>query len=328
MKLGTLDDGTRDGQLIVVSRDLQRAHLATDIAPRLQSVLDDWQFLAPQLADLYETLNLGKARHAFAFDPQQCLAPLPRAYQWADGSAYVNHVELLRRSRQAAMPERFWHDPLMYQGGSDDFIGPCRPARFASEDWGIDFEAEVAVIVDDVPMQCLQGEASEHIRLIMLANDWSLRHLVPDELAKGFGFYQSKPATAFSPLAVTPDELGQAWDGERMHLPVRCWRNQALVGQANAGEDMAFGFAQLIEHAAKTRRLRAGSIIGSGTVSNKDRSRGYSCIAEIRALETMDQGSASTAYLHFGERVRIEVLDAQANNVFGTIDQQVLQNHP
>ncbi|MEY3184628.1 MAG: hypothetical protein RLZZ613_1316 [Pseudomonadota bacterium] len=328
MKLGTLDDGTRDGQLIVVSRDLQRAHLATDIAPRLQSVLDDWQFLAPQLADLYETLNLGKARHAFAFDPQQCLAPLPRAYQWADGSAYVNHVELLRRSRQAAMPERFWHDPLMYQGGSDDFIGPCRPALFASEDWGIDFEAEVAVIVDDVPMQCLQGEASEHIRLIMLANDWSLRHLVPDELAKGFGFYQSKPATAFSPLAVTPDELGQAWDGERMHLPVRCWRNQALVGQANAGEDMVFGFAQLIEHAAKTRRLRAGSIIGSGTVSNKDRSRGYSCIAEIRALETMDQGSASTAYLHFGERVRIEVLDAQANNVFGTIDQQVLQNHP
>jgi fumarylacetoacetate (FAA) hydrolase len=328
MKLGTLDDGTRDGQLIVVSRDLQRAHLATDIAPRLQSVLDDWQFLATQLADLYETLNLGKARHAFAFDPQQCLAPLPRAYQWADGSAYVNHVELLRRSRQAAMPERFWHDPLMYQGGSDDFIGPCRPARFASEDWGIDFEAEVAVIVDDVPMQCLQGEASEHIRLIMLANDWSLRHLVPDELAKGFGFYQSKPATAFSPLAVTPDELGQAWDGERMHLPVRCWRNQALVGQANAGEDMVFGFAQLIEHAAKTRRLRAGSIIGSGTVSNKDRSRGYSCIAEIRALETMDQGSASTAYLHFGERVRIEVLDAQANNVFGTIDQQVLQNHP
>ncbi len=328
MKLGTLDDGTRDGQLIVVSRDLQRAHLATDIAPRLQSVLDDWQFLAPQLADLYETLNLGKARHAFAFDPQQCLAPLPRAYQWADGSAYVNHVELLRRSRQAAMPERFWHDPLMYQGGSDDFIGPCRPALFASEDWGIDFEAEVAVIVDDVPMQCLQGEASEHIRLIMLANDWSLRHLVPDELAKGFGFYQSKPATAFSPLAVTPDELGQAWDGERMHLPVRCWRNQALVGQTNAGDDMVFGFAQLIEHAAKTRRLRAGSIIGSGTVSNKDRSRGYSCIAEIRALETMDQGSASTAYLHFGERVRIEVLDAQANNVFGTIDQQVLQNHP
>lgn len=328
MKLGTLDDGTRDGQLIVVSRDLQRAHLATDIAPRLQSVLDDWPFLAPQLADLYETLNLGKARHAFAFDPQQCLAPLPRAYQWADGSAYVNHVELLRRSRQAAMPERFWHDPLMYQGGSDDFIGPCRPALFASEDWGIDFEAEVAVIVDDVPMQCLQSEASEHIRLIMLANDWSLRHLVPDELAKGFGFYQSKPATAFSPLAVTPDELGQAWDGERMHLPVRCWRNQELVGQANAGEDMVFGFAQLIEHAAKTRRLRAGSIIGSGTVSNKDRSRGYSCIAEIRALETMDQGSASTTYLHFGERVRIEVLDAQANNVFGTIDQQVLQNHP
>jgi fumarylacetoacetate (FAA) hydrolase len=328
MKLGTLDDGTRDGQLIVVSRDLQRAHLAADIAPRLQSVLDDWTFLAPQLADLYDMLNLGKARHAFAFDARQCLAPLPRAYQWADGSSYVNHVELLRRSRQAEMPERFWHDPLMYQGGSDDFIGPCRPALFASEAWGIDFEAEVAVIVDDVPMQCSQSEASEHIRLIMLANDWSLRHLVPEELAKGFGFYQSKPATAFSPVAVTPDELGEAWDGERMHLAVHCWRNQQRVGQAQAGEDMVFGFGQLIEHAAKTRRLRAGSIIGSGTVSNRDRSRGYSCIAEVRALETIDHGSPMTPYLHFGEQVRIEVRDAQANNVFGTIDQQVLENHP
>lgn len=328
MKLGTLDDGTRDGQLMVVSRDLQRAHLASDIAPRLQSVLDDWSFLAPQLADLYETLNQGKARHAFAFDPKQCLAPLPRAYQWVDGSAYVNHVELMRRSRQAEMPERFWHDPLMYQGGSDDLIGPCRPALFASEQWGIDFEAEVAVIVDDVPMQCSRTEAMEHIRLILLANDWSLRHLIPDELAKGFGFYQSKPATAFSPLAVTPDELGQAWDGERMHLPVRCYRNQNLVGEAKAGEDMVFSFAQLIEHAAKTRRLRAGTILGSGTVSNRDRSRGYSCIAEIRALETMDQGAASTAYLQFGEQIRIEVLDAQSNNIFGSIDQQVLQNHP
>jgi len=328
MKLGTLDDGTRDGQLMVVSRDLQLAHLAADIAPRLQSVLDDWQFLAPQLADLYDTLNQGKARHAFSFDPRQCLAPLPRAYQWADGSAYVNHVELMRRSRNASLPERFWHDPLIYQGGSDDFIGPCRPALFASEQWGIDFEAEVAVIVDDVPMQCSRGEACEHIRLIMLANDWSLRHLVPDELAKGFGFYQSKPATAFSPLAVTPDELGQAWDGERMHLPVRCYRNELLVGHAMAGEDMVFSFAQLIEHAAKTRRLRAGSVIGSGTVSNRDRNRGYSCIAEIRAIETMDQGAPSTGYLQFGEQVRIEVLDAQDNNIFGTIHQQVLQNHP
>ncbi|MBU6382295.1 MAG: FAA hydrolase family protein [Betaproteobacteria bacterium] len=328
MKLGTLDDGTRDGQLIVVSRDLQLAHLAGDIAPRLQSVLDDWQFLAPQLADLYDALNQGKAAQAFRFDPHQCLAPLPRAYQWADGSAYVNHVELLRRSRQAEMPERFWQEPLMYQGGSDDFIGPCRPALFASEQWGIDFEAEVAIIVDDVPMQCSQSEASGHIRLLMLANDWSLRHLVPDELAKGFGFYQSKPATAFAPLAVTPDELGAAWDGERMHLPVRSYRNETLVGQPQAGEDMVFGFPQLIEHAAKTRRLRAGSIIGSGTVSNRDRSRGYSCIAEIRALEIMDQGLPNTAYLHFGERIRIEVLDARSENVFGTLDQQVLQNHP
>lgn len=324
MKLATLDDGTRDGQLIVVSRDLQRAHLATDIAPRLQSALDDWPFMAPQLADLYDTLNLGKPRHAFAFDPRLCLAPLPRAFQWADASSYVNHVELLRRARGAAMPERFWHDPLIYQGGSDDFIGACRPALFASEQWGIDFEAELAVVVDDVPMQCSSADAAGHVRLLMLVNDWSLRNLIPDELAKGFGFFQSKPATAFAPVAVTPEELGAAWDGERVHLPVRCWRNGVLMGSAHAGEDMVFGFPALIAHAARTRRLRAGSIIGSGTVSNRDRSRGASCIAEARALEDIEHGEARTAYLQFGERIRIEVLDAQGQSVFGAIDQEVL----
>lgn len=324
MKLATLDDGTRDGQLIVVSRDLQRAHLATAIAPRLQSVLDDWPFMAPQLADLYEALNLGKLRHAFDFDARQCLAPLPRAFQWVDASAYVNHVERLRRSRKVPMPERFWSDPLMYQGGSDDFIGGCRPALFANEAWGIDFEAEIAVVVDDVPMQCSSGEASMHVRLLLLVNDWSLRHLVPDELAKGFGFFQSKPATAFAPVAATPEELGHAWDGERVHLPVRCWRNGTLVGSAHAGEDMVFGFPTLLAHAAKTRQLRAGSILGSGTVSNRDPSRGVSCIAEARALEEIEHGQPLTPYLSFGERVRIEVIDAQGQSVFGAIDQEVL----
>jgi len=324
MKLATLDDGTRDGQLIVVSRDLQRAHLATGIAPRLQSALDDWPFIAPQLADLYDTLNFGKPRHAFGFDPRHCLAPLPRAYQWADASSYVNHVELLRRARGAPMPERFWHDPLMYQGGSDDFLGACRPALFASEQWGIDFEAEIAVVVDDVPMQCSREDATIHVRLLMLVNDWSLRHLIPDELAKGFGFFQSKPATAFAPVAVTPEEAGDAWDGERLHLPVLCWRNKELVGSAHAGEDMVFGFPALIAHAAKTRRLRAGSIFGSGTVSNRDHRRGVSCIAEARAREDIENGEVRTPYLRFGERVRIEVLDAQAQSLFGAIDQEVL----
>jgi fumarylacetoacetate (FAA) hydrolase len=327
MKLATLDDGTRDGQLIVVSRDLQRAHLATSVAPRLQSALDDWPFMAPQLADLYDTLNFGKPRHAFEFDPRHCLAPLPRAFQWADASAYVNHVELLRRARGVPMPERFWHDPLMYQGGSDDFIGACRPALFASEQWGIDFEAEIAVVVDDVAMQCCQEDAATHVRLLMLVNDWSLRNLIPEELAKGFGFFQSKPATAFAPVAVTPDEAGEAWDGERLHLPVRCWRNNETIGSAHAGEDMIFGFPALIAHAAKTRRLRAGSIIGSGTVSNRDRSRGVSCIAEARAREDIEHGEARTPYLRFGERIRIEVLDAHAQSLFGAIDQEVLALH-
>jgi fumarylacetoacetate (FAA) hydrolase len=323
MKLATFKDGSRDGQLVVVSRDLTTAHFATGIAHRLQQVLDDWNFLSPQLQDLYVTLNQGKARHAFDFDPKLCMAPLPRAYQWADGSAYVNHVALVRQARKADMPESFYTDPLMYQGGSDDFLGPCDDAPFASADWGIDFEGEIAVVTGDVPNGATPEQALEGVRLVMLANDWSLRHLVPNELAKGFGFFQSKPQSAFSPVAVTPDELGPAWDGGRLHLPLRVWRNGEPFGAPDAGEDMTFDFPALIAHAAHTRDLGAGTILGSGTVSNRDRSRGSCCIAERRALEQLAHGEARTPFLRFGERVRIEMLDAAGASIFGAIEQRV-----
>jgi fumarylacetoacetate (FAA) hydrolase len=323
MKLATLRDGSRDGQLAVVSRDLATAHFASGIAGRLQQVLDDWDFLAPQLDDLYQTLNEGRARHAFAFDTAQCMAPLPRAYQWADGSAYVNHVELVRKARKAEMPETFWTDPLMYQGGSDDLMGPCDPIVCGSEDWGIDFEAEVAVVTGDVPMGSTPDQAAAHVRLLMLVNDVSLRNLIPAELAKGFGFFQSKPATAFSPVAVTPDELGSAWTGRKVTLPLLVHWNGRQVGRALAGEDMVFDFAQLIAHVCKTRNARAGSIIGSGTVSNRDSTRGYSCIAEQRALEMIASGSAVTPFMRYGDRVRIEMFDANGASIFGAIDQQV-----
>ena len=324
MKLATYNDGTRDGQLVVVSQDLQTAHLAQGICPTLQKALDDWSFFAPQLQDLYQTLNAGKgARHGFVFEPQKCLAPLPRAYQWADGSAYVNHVELVRRARGADMPASFWTDPLMYQGASDDLLAPHAPILCPDEAYGIDFEAEVAVITDDVPMSTSAEQAEAHIKLLLLVNDVSLRHLIPDELAKGFGFFQSKPASAFSPVAVTPDELGSAWDGRKLHLPLRVFWNGQLVGQANAGVDMVFDFAQLIAHVCKTRRMGAGSIIGSGTVSNQDPGAGYSCIAELWAREMIEHGQARTAYMRHGDRVRIEMLDAQQHSIFGAIDQVV-----
>jgi fumarylacetoacetate (FAA) hydrolase len=323
MKLATLKDGSRDGQLVVVSRDLTRAHHASGIVSRLQGALDDWSFLAPQLEDLYQTLNEGRARHSFAFDPRLAMAPLPRAYQWADGSAYVNHVELVRKARGAEMPPSFWTDPLMYQGGSDDLLGPCDPIVCPSEEFGIDFEAEVAVITDDVAMGTKPREAVGHVRLLMLVNDVSLRNLIPAELAKGFGFFQSKPATAFSPVAVTPDELGDAWHDARVHLPLVVHWNGAKVGAPNAGDDMTFNFAQLIAHVAKTRNLRAGSIIGSGTVSNLDRSRGYCCIAEKRSLEMIDSGQASTPFMKYGDGVRIEMFDALGQSIFGAIDQTV-----
>ena len=328
MKLATLKDGTRDGQLAVVSRDLKTVAIADAIAPTLQRALDDWQFMAPQLIELYEQLNAGRAPRAFDFDARNCMAPLPRAYQWADGSSYVNHVELVRRARAAQMPESFWHDPLMYQGGSDDFIGPTDDIVVMSEDWGIDFEGEVAVVTDDVAMGATPEQAAGHIRLLMLVNDVSLRNLIPAELAKGFGFLQSKPATAFSPVAVTPDELGPAWRDGRLHLPLRATWNNNLVGQPNAGDDMVFGFPQLVAHLAKTRNVRAGSIVGSGTVSNKDARRGYTCIAEKRALEMIEGGEPTTPFMRFGDNIRLDMRDADGRSIFGAIDQKVVQGEP
>lgn len=323
MKLATYKDGSRDGQLVVVSRDLSTAHHASGIAGRLQQVLDDWNFLSPQLQDLYETLNQGKARHAFAFEPTQCMAPLPRACQWADGSAYLNHVELVRKARGAEVPESFYTDPLMYQGGSDDLLGPCDDIVVPSEKMGIDFESEVAVITGDLPMGVSPDAAIDGIRLLMLANDVSLRHLIPAELAKGFGFLQSKPATAFSPVAVTPDELGTAWQGGRVHLTLQTQWNGRKVGLCEAGPEMTFHFGQLIAHLATTRRVRAGSIVGSGTVSNKDWSRGYSCIAEKRAIETIESGAPVTEFMRYGDTVRIEMKGSDGLSVFGAIEQTV-----
>lgn len=333
MKLATYKDGSRDGQLVVVSRDLTTAHYATGIANRLQQALDDWNFISPQLQDLYDTLNHGKARHAFPFDPALCMAPLPRAYQWADGSAYLNHVELVRAARGAELPESYFTDPLMYQGGSDDFLGAHDAIRVASEDFGIDFEAELAVVTGDVPMAATPEQGLDAIRLLMLVNDVSLRHLIPDELAKGFGFFHGKPSTAFGPVAVTPDELGEAWIEGRVHLTMQVDWNGRKVGRCDAGPDMRFHFGQLIAHAARTRRLRAGSIIGSGTVSNpgveKDGRRewpkGYGCIAEKRAMETIQDGAPKTDYMRFGDTVRIEMKGKDGESVFGAIEQNVSQ---
>ena len=333
MKLATYKDGSRDGQLVVVSRDLTTAHYATGIASRLQQALDDWNFISPQLQDLYDTLNHGKARHAFPFDPTLCMAPLPRAYQWADGSAYLNHVELVRAARGAELPESYFTDPLMYQGGSDDFLGAHDAIRVASEDFGIDFEAELAVVTGDVPMAATPEQGLDAIRLLMLVNDVSLRHLIPDELAKGFGFFHGKPSTAFGPVAVTPDELGEAWIEGRVHLTMQIDWNGRKVGRCDAGPDMRFHFGQLIAHAARTRRLRAGSIIGSGTVSNpgieKDGRRewpkGYGCIAEKRAMETIQDGAPKTDYMRFGDTVRIEMKGKDGESVFGAIEQNVSQ---
>ncbi len=332
MKLATYKDGSRDGQLVVVSRDLATAHYATGIAERLQQALDDWNFISPQLQDLYDTLNHGKARHAFPFDPARCMAPLPRAYQWADGSAYINHVELVRAARKSELPPTFYTDPLMYQGGSDDFLGPCDDVVVPSEDFGIDFEAEITVVTGDVRMGATPDEALEGVRLMMLANDVSLRNLIPDELAKGFGFFQSKPATAFSPVAVTLDELGEAWQGGRVHLTLQSTWNGRRVGLCDAGPEMTFHFGQLIAHICKTRNVRAGSIVGSGTVSNKgvegkggrmDWPKGYSCIAEKRAIETIQDGQPSTEFMKFGDTIRIEMKGKDGQSLFGAIDQKI-----
>jgi fumarylacetoacetate (FAA) hydrolase len=325
MKLATLRDGTRDGQLAVVARDLKTAQLADGVARSLQRALDDWTFIAPQLESIYDDLNNGRGRRVFDFEPANCMAPLPRAFQWVGASAYVNHVELMYKARGADMPASCWDEPLMYQGGSDDLLGPTDDIVLAHEQWGIDFEAAVAVVTDDVPMGATPDQAHQRIRLLMLANDVSLRNLIPDELAKGFGFLHSKPATGFSPVAVTPDELDTAWKGGKAHLPLRSTWNGKLVGQPHAGADMTFNFPKLIAHLARSRNLRAGTIVGSGAVSNKDAKRGYSCIAEQRALETLAGGAAVTPLMAFGDTIRIEMLGADGKSVFGAIDQSVKQ---
>ncbi|HEY4943420.1 MAG TPA: fumarylacetoacetate hydrolase family protein [Rhizomicrobium sp.] len=324
MKLASLRHG-RDGRLAVVAKDLKTYVAVPEIAATLQKALDDWARTAPKLTEVYERLSTGAVNDALPFDSQDCLSPLPRAYQWADGSAYVTHVELVRKARGAEMPPSFWTDPLMYQGGSDSFIGPTDPILAADEAWGIDFEAEVAVITDDVPMGTDADGAGRHIKLLMLVNDVSLRNLIPNELAKNFGFFQSKPASAFSPVAVTPDELGEAWADSKAHLPLHVWLNGETFGAPDAGVDMTFSFAQLIAHAAKTRTLVAGSIVGSGTVSNKSGDVGSCCIAERRTLETIASGKPATPFLKFGDRVRIEMRDARGHSIFGAIDQHVVQ---
>ncbi|MBN8445655.1 MAG: fumarylacetoacetate hydrolase family protein [Gammaproteobacteria bacterium] len=335
MKLASLKNNSRDGQLVVVSRDLTKAVAVAHIAGTMQHALDHWSVVAPQLAEVYNGLNHGTVQGEFSFEQSACESPLPRAYQWADGSAYVNHVELVRRARNSEMPPSFWTDPLMYQGGSDDFIGPRDAIEVVSEDYGIDFEGEVAVITGDVAMASTPEQARQQIRLVMLVNDVSLRGLIPNELAKGFGFFQSKPASAFSPVAVTPDELAADWQDAKLHLPLLSHLNGELFGKPNAGVDMTFDFGQLVAHAAKTRNLGAGAIIGSGTVSNKQGTDfgtsiseggvGYSCIAEVRMIETIRDGKPSTSFMKFGDTIRLEVLDAQGHSVFGAIDQQVVQ---
>ena len=339
MKLATLRDGTRDGRLLVVSRDLASCAPAPASAGTLQQALDDWDAVLPKLRDISAKLDGGGIAGTAEFNAKDCLAPLPRAYQWADGSAYVNHVELVRKARGAEMPASFWTDPLMYQGGSDGFLAPLEPIRVIDEAWGIDLEAEVAVITGDVPMGATAAQAAAGIRLLALVNDVSLRNLIPGELAKGFGFFQSKPSSTLSPVVVTPDELGEAWQDGKVHLPLVSHLNGRKLGAPNAGVDMTFDFPTLIAHAAKTRPLSAGSIIGSGTVSNRgpdggpgrpveEGGVGYSCLAELRTVETLRTGAAKTPFLKFGDRVRIEMLDAAGRSIFGAIDQVVERYTP
>ena len=325
MKLASLRSGGRDGQLVVVDRALRSFVAVPDIAPTLQAALDRWADVEPRLRAVAAALAAGKQAGAKPFDTRECAAPLPRAYHWADGSAYVNHIELVRKSRGADMPSFYWEELLIYQGGSDDMLGACDDARFITEDHGIDLEAEIGVITDDVPMATPTENIAPHIKLIVLVNDWSLRNLVAGELAKGFGFYQSKPSTGFSPVAVTPDELGEAWHDGKVHLPLVSHINGVLFGRPNAGVDMTFNFHQILAHAARTRRLGAGTIVGSGTVSNIDRSSGSSCLVERRTLELIEHGAARTPFLSFGDRVRIEMLDAAGASIFGAIDQRVVR---
>jgi len=325
MKLATLKTGTRDGELLVVSQNLLSATRVPDIAPTMQAALDNWVNCSAHLQEVYCALNSGNISQAFPFDASAVHSPLPRAYQWADGSAYVNHVELVRKARGAKMPEQFWTDPLMYQGGSDSFIGPKDNIYLADEAWGIDFEAEITVVTNDVPMGVSPEEAGQYIALFMLVNDVSLRNLIPNEIGKGFGFFHSKPSSAFTPVAVTPSEFGKSWDGKKLHLPLISTLNNKRFGEPNAGVDMTFDFPTLIAHAAKTRPLSSGTIIGSGTVSNVDRSKGSSCIAEKRMLETIENGKPTTEFMKFGDTIRIEMQDTNQQDIFGCIEQTVVK---
>ena len=325
MKLATLKQGGRDGTLIVISRDLTRAVRADSIAPTLQKALDHWDLAAPRLQVLYDELNAGTAEDWFELDLSTLAAPLPRCYQFVDGSAYLPHVERVRKARGAEVPESFFTDPLMYQAVSDGFLGPLDDIAMASTDWGVDFESEIGVITDDVPMGAPAAECGRHIQLITLLNDVSLRNLIPGELAKGFGFLQSKPRSALAPVAVTPDELGDAWRDDKLHLPLKTWLNGELFGQPEAGEDMQFSFAELVAHAARTRPLAAGTLVGSGTIANQDTARGASCLAEKRMLEIIAEGKPSTPFLQFGDVVRVEMLDSRGESIFGPIEQTLIE---
>lgn len=335
MKLASLKNGSRDGQLVVVSRDLKKCITVPHIASTLQQALDSWDELAPKLQDIYEELNKGSLSGSAEFEQTDALSPLPRAYQWADGSAYVNHVELVRKARGAEMPPSFWTDPLMYQGGSDTFLAPTEDIQLVDESWGLDFEGEIAVITGDVPLGADKKQASDEIKLLMLVNDVSLRGLIPAELGKGFGFFHSKPSSAFGPVAVTPDELGDAWQENKVHLPLEVAYNGEIFGYPEAGDDMTFDFADLIMHASKSRKLGAGAVIGSGTVSNKleggpgksvsEGGKGYTCIAEIRMIETIDQGGPKTSFMKSGDHVVLEIKDKDGQSVFGKIDQKVVK---
>ena len=323
MKLATLNDGSRDGQLVVVARDLKTAQVADAIAPTLQRALDDWNFIAPQLDALYAELNQGRAKRPFDFDAAACMAPLPRAYQWLDASAYNGHLQRMKGATGVDWPALSSREPLVYQGGSDDFLGACEDAPFAEETHGIDFEAEIAVVTGDVPMGAKNDDALEHVRLLTLVNDWSLRNLGPHDLKKQFGFFLSKPSTAFGPVAITPDELQDAWRDGRPAVNVRVEWNGVRFGELDAAEDTRFGFGELIAFAARTRRLRSGSIIGLGTISSHDVARGFATIAEARAQEKIDGGEVRTAFMKYGDRVRIDAYDAAGNSIFGAIEQTV-----
>lgn len=328
MKLATYKDASRDGQLVVVSRDLSSAHYATGIANKLQQVLDDWNFMSPQLQDLYELLNNGKARHAFPFDPARCMAPLPRAYQWVNSAAFVNHVEVMRKACSEEVPKSFYTEPLLYQGASDSFVGPCDEVLVESEALGIDFGAEIAVITGDVPMGAGPEQGLDSVRLLLLANEITLRKLMPDETATGLGLVQGKPATAFSPVAITPDEVGDAWRQGRLHLTLQSSLNGRKVGLCESGPEMTFHFGQLISQLCKTRKVCVGSIVGSGAVSNQDASHGYSCIAEKRAMETIENGKPRTRFMKFGDTIRIEAKGENGQSVFGAIEQKLAAADP